>query len=357
MTLFERSEVKVSKEVHKPSKLLWGWFVAGTGLCASCIAIFAFITGRQSIIDVINTPFVNPNPLSTPIHFPTSSAPNPQVQNNVGEWPGRILFIYDNEVTQLTADGQISQLFVAPKQATHLKWSPDGRHIAYIGVDVDGTPSFFVMDSDGTNGRKFVLPPHNYGALDDIAWFADSKQILVSAQYYGLGIVDIESQNVSTLGICEDPNSWINDWPRAITLNDQNNMIAFYEFMSHQIMVRPIKNSQCSIWLSQSDMETSDITPLSFSKDGNQIIFGSSHNLYWVNAPDTAAARIISIGQIGYNYQDLPRSLAWSPDKRYLAMLSMHDLYIFDGTTGSYKSFFTDDKGKLTDFYSVGWLP
>jgi WD40 repeat protein len=276
-----------------------GWnnkpIVTILGIIASIITICVFFTGIQSIQDVIKLALPR---ISFPINFPTAAPPNTQIPSNSDTWPGHIVFIYNNQISEITAGGEISPLFVAPKNATNLRWSPDGRHIAYIAYDINDTPAVFVMDSDGTNGREFLPPPHQYGFLDDVAWFTDSNRLLFVAQYYGFGIIDIGNGKIDTLGTCQDSNSWIDVWPRAIALNGSNDNIGFYDFSSGQIMVRPIQSSQCSIWLSKSDMSTYDITPVSFSKDGKQIIFYSSGNLYWLNAPDTAAARTILIGKI-----------------------------------------------------------
>ncbi len=48
------------------------------GLIASCIAIFAFVTGRQSIIDIISTPLVKPELLNTPLFVERSATPTNQ---------------------------------------------------------------------------------------------------------------------------------------------------------------------------------------------------------------------------------------------------------------------------------------
>jgi len=79
----------MTKEARKPSKQLWGVIIAGIGLCASCIGIFSFITGWQTIPDLINTaiPTTSDYVASTPtLRFtPTmlaTSTNQPEINNN-----------------------------------------------------------------------------------------------------------------------------------------------------------------------------------------------------------------------------------------------------------------------------------
>jgi hypothetical protein len=49
--------------------------------------------------------------------------------------------------------------------------------------------------------------------------------------------------------------------------------------------------------------------------------------------------------------------MAWSPDRRFIAMARPENIYIFDTTTGSLKNVFAGDTDKIGDPNSIGWLP
>jgi hypothetical protein len=76
---------------------LWGWIVAGIGLCASCIGIFSFLTGWQTVPDIVNTAmpatsiyasltptlFLTPTPLATSTNQPeTDNNTQPTIEIN-----------------------------------------------------------------------------------------------------------------------------------------------------------------------------------------------------------------------------------------------------------------------------------
>ena len=145
---------------------------------------------------------------------------------------------------------------------------------------MDGERGVFVMDSDGTNARM-ILPVttlvdlvHAPEDFDDIYWFSDSKNILIGAKFSGFSVVDTDTLVLTALGGCNNREIWA----RTITIDRNDKYIGFKDFDSHGIIVRPINDPNCSVWL-QAD-EINDGGPLTFTEEPNQLIQLESAMLY-----------------------------------------------------------------------------
>jgi hypothetical protein len=91
-------------------------------------------------------------------------------------------------------------------------WSPDGSRIAFSAWTVYDFERAFVMNVDGSGARTFINPVSPFGATwDECApvWSPDGKRIALlggvfggsapGAAYFGVGIVDPEVGNVTTI--------------------------------------------------------------------------------------------------------------------------------------------------------------
>ena len=75
------------------------------------------------------------------------------------------------------------QLTDGTSVAWNLRWSPDGKRIAFSGKDGAGVLHVFVMNSDGSGLRQLTHLPSEEGRAQVPDWSADGKQIAFQANY------------------------------------------------------------------------------------------------------------------------------------------------------------------------------
>jgi Tol biopolymer transport system component len=82
--------------------------------------------------------------------------------------------------------------------AWNLRWSPDGRRIAYTGRDGEGTLHVYVMNADGTGAHQLTHLPSDAGQAQVPAWSPDGRRLAFQTTSHAvhrghLWIVDVAS--------------------------------------------------------------------------------------------------------------------------------------------------------------------
>jgi serine/threonine protein kinase/Tol biopolymer transport system component len=88
-----------------------------------------------------------------------------------------------------------------------VKWSPDGRWLAYISGFLFGAFQIHIIDPEGRNGRQ--ITNFEFGNILDIAWLPDSRNVLFSRQF------DIAPEGPSDVGVVSIASGQL----RRLTLN------------------------------------------------------------------------------------------------------------------------------------------
>jgi class 3 adenylate cyclase/tRNA A-37 threonylcarbamoyl transferase component Bud32 len=83
-------------------------------------------------------------------------------------------------------------------------WSPDGTRIAFIGLDVNDSPSLYLVESDGTGLRNLIpsLPAGvdaPAGSISRPAWSSDGLHLLFTYGETGVWLVDVDGTNLHRL--------------------------------------------------------------------------------------------------------------------------------------------------------------
>jgi Tol biopolymer transport system component len=100
--------------------------------------------------------------------------------------------------------------------ATHIGWSPDGKHIAFFLDEYGIHPRLYVVDSDGKNRRQIVadLPenqePYSYMWSPDSSYIAIMPNFASNANVF---VVDAKSWNVKSLGLQPGKCIWARPSP------------------------------------------------------------------------------------------------------------------------------------------------
>ena len=149
------------------------------------------------------------------------------------------------------------------------KWSPDGKHIAYIS-DASGEDEIWTIPADGSGSAKQLT---NNGDTYKYAlfWSPDSKKILWADKKLRLQYIDVETKKVTLVNKAEayeireyvwSPDSkWV-----AFTRPETEGMDRVYLYSSKKDKSYPVTSE----WFSSSDP--------AFSADGKYLFFSSARD-------------------------------------------------------------------------------
>lgn len=295
---------------------------------------------------------------------------NPIINFKEFDWTGRLLFVNRDNVAQVTSSGNITTLFVISKKATLLRWSPNGKYIAYTDRDINGKYGLFVMDSDGRNGRTILLT-HSYlrkdeqgfnvapfdGDIVDMTWSSDSRQVLFLTRaplgWGNLGLIDIDSGQVEELGTCGDHGGM-----KDVAWLSETGQIALSNEFDRQVWVRSLDDSTCEEWLDAED-NLKDFPEWHVDMvflDNNTLLLATPQMLWRISKPRTSPVSAIRVGDLEFSASESPTAMEKSPDGRFVAINTGDLIIIFDTITGDAMRA-TENIDGYIEHDSLGWLP
>ena len=157
-----------------------------------------------------------------------------------GQW---IVYVSYPELTLWRArvDGtQRMQLTYWPLYATLPRWSPDGKQIAFVGMQGNNTWKIFIVSAEG--GSTQELLPQDLSE-SDVTWSPDGKRIAFGRISYGSDVGDPEIQvcDVSTRQASALPGSkgmfsprWSPDGRFLAALSSDSKKLMRFDFSSGQ---------------------------------------------------------------------------------------------------------------------------
>ncbi len=219
--------------------------------------------------------------------------------------------------------GDESATLVYPTSASipAIRWSPDGKSIGYVSVEIPQGPSseldfsqdLQVMNADGTH----VTPVITHGQVNDFDWSPDGTQFVVERQY-GIGqeklatdlaIVNADGTGERPLtndGSSRDP-TWSPDGSTIVFVDSVNGDARSGELFA----VAPDGSERRQLTMGGGDVEN----PV-FAPDGSLLAYtrfphaeGSACDLVVVQPDGTEARSIATKDSLG----GCPTELAWQP--------------------------------------------
>jgi len=222
----------------------------------------------------------------------------------------------------------------------HLTWSPDGRHLAFVGKFADapsGPSELFVIDADGSN---LVQLTHNEADDDSPAWSPDSKLIAFRQGEPDSSVVVVraDGSEVTVLGPGANP-VWSPDGLQlAMTVSDGVSTRVWVmatdggdrrQVGDTMVAAAPPAWSPdgrtlvvSSSGLALIDVATGSITPL--SAEAGAVPTWSIDGMLAFSTTGSAAPGVMVIDSDGSNVRRVLADLAfvsvlqWSPDGRRL---------------------------------------
>jgi hypothetical protein len=250
---------------------------------------------------------------------------------------------------------------------THVVPSPDGARFLIVAPSIIGMSRIYVVNADGSGARTLVEPAPGVH-LDQPVWSPDGSR--VAYRSYGnngvphdIWVIDIEGTNAVNLtgdltGEARNPTFS----PRQ---GDGLHRIAF----AHVTQGGSFSMSQIRTVREDGQLHRA-ITPVSgyfddepaWSPDGTLIVFvrtgyDASGDLWTVSPDGSSARQLMFIDPPGAQ-----RSPSWSPDRRYIAFTSAHE--IIGNRAGDYQVYTVNPAGTQIlrrtstpqDKFSPAWL-
>ncbi len=246
-----------------------------------------------------------------------------------GQW---IVYVSYPELTLWRArtDGsQKTQLTFWPTYATLPRWSPDGKQIAFIGLETGKHWKIYLVSSDGGTPRE-LLPEDREEV--DANWSPDGKRIVFGRQSYGDDAVELQIQvfDFSTRQTSIVPGSsglfsprWSPDGRYLAALSSDSSRLMLFDF----------NTQRWSEWLQTTDGKIG--YPV-WARDGKSIYieryYAAEPSVHRLKLGDSRSERFLS-------WNDLRRFGgvwgSWSgvaPDGSVLAVrdVSSHEIYALD---------------------------
>lgn len=268
---------------------------------------------------------------SNPI-YSDLAAPEPTISDSPDTEPSaciEIIFAYyfhsrqssGTDILAICPDGSAPcQLTTVSPNTYAPRWSPDRTQIAYLS-DHSGSKQLHIMDKDGGNDRQ-VTSASDLEAWN-VLWLPDGNRIAIfndDWQWQAVNVLTGEISPLSEWGFEGGEVSLSHDGARlAYTAhtNPEDNDSPIEIFVQDMNGSNPYQLTSTG-WIIKSP---------AWSPDDSQIAFLSSSAISpGQNSPDSIQNAIYTINLAGSNLHELllpdlnPRSFAWSPDGKTLAV-------------------------------------
>jgi Tol biopolymer transport system component len=229
----------------------------------------------------------------------------------------QIFFLYPDDPSNPV------RLLYTPTDDLAPRWSPDGRHIAFLS-DREGAPGFFrlyMMNDDGTNVRGLFDPVvHPEGDLE-FSWAPDGRHIalvnrvtetrLDRRQLYILDVETLERQLVAP----SLPNRYAPDW------SPDGARIAFISNDPRTGSIQLHILSYADLSIHTVDVGHTRINFPRWSPDGRHLAFVAvpkeETTTFQVFVADGAAFQVRQVTRLEAGIPE-PAPLSWSPDSQRL---------------------------------------
>jgi dipeptidyl aminopeptidase/acylaminoacyl peptidase len=217
-----------------------------------------------------------------------------------------------------TAGGEAVALTAEDESSSHPRWSPDGRHLAFLSGREDGPAQVWRLYRDGGEAEQVGDTPQ---AVEDFAWSPDSTRLLLVLR--DPTAAELEAHRQGEDYEEKTPQPWVIDRQQFKT-----DYVGYLDRRRTHVHVLDLASGKLT-QLTQGDY---DDTEPAWSPDGKSIAFTSNrtgdpddnyNTDIWVVSADPAPApaepRRVTRGD---GTDETP---AWSPDGRWITHTSVTD--------------------------------
>jgi dipeptidyl aminopeptidase/acylaminoacyl peptidase len=240
-----------------------------------------------------------------------------------GQWVTYVSYP-ENTLWRSKADGSDRrQLTYPPLTVVQPRWSPDGKRIAFTGLEPDKPWRIYIVPIDGGVPEPLMVEQRSQLAP---AWSPDGRSVAFGRIEGRESNITIQIINLKTKGASEVPGSeelWIPDW------SPDGKYLSAYSRDSHHLM---LFNFKAGKW---SEAAQAPLADVHFSRDSKFVYFENSDEatVYRVSLPDLRKERVVVLKGLrrpGLAYWSLWTGL--TPDDSVLAMrdLGIQEVYALD---------------------------